>query len=135
MNILLVEDNIADILIMQEAIDELNSRHHLETANNGEAALKKVKDVSQNNSNDLFDLIFLDLNIPRPDGRLILKILKEDPKYFDIPVVILTTSNDWKDVKYAYENHANAFVTKPSEIEDFFNCIKNIVLYWEKMAH
>jgi CheY-like chemotaxis protein len=76
----------------------------------------------------------LDINIPRPDGRQILKILKEDPKYCTIPVVFLTTSNDLKDIKYAYENHVNAFVTKPSEIDDFFKYIKNIVRYWEKMA-
>jgi CheY-like chemotaxis protein len=134
MNILLVEDNIADIFIMQEAIDELNTGHHLETASNGEAALKKIRAISQKGNNNLFDLIFLDINIPRPDGRQILKILKEDPKYCTIPVVFLTTSNDLKDIKYAYENHVNAFVTKPSEIDDFFKYIKNIVRYWEKMA-
>ncbi len=134
MNLLLVEDNIADTFVVQEAIDELNSGHHLEIANNGETALEKIKGTPQKNSGNLFDLIILDLNIPRPDGRLILKFLKEDLKYHDIPVVILTTSNYWKDIKYAYENHANAFVTKPTEIEDFFKYIKNIVRYWEKLA-
>jgi len=134
MNILLVEDNIADIFIMQEAIDELNTGHHLEIANNGETALEKIKNTGQINRGNLFNLIILDINIPRPDGRLILKFLKEDLKYRDIPVVILTTSNDWNDIKYAYENQANTFVTKPTEIEDFFKYIKSIVSYWEKLA-
>lgn len=134
MHILLVEDNIADIFIMQEAVDELNSVHNLEIANNGETALEKIKNPPQKNIGNVFDLIILDLNIPRPDGRLILKFLKEDLKYQNIPVVILTTSNDWRDIKYAYENNANAFVTKPTEIEDFFKYIKNIIGYWEKLT-
>ncbi len=134
MNILLVEDNIADVFIMEEAVDEMHSGHYLEIANSGKTALEKIKNTSKNGSGITFDLILLDLNIPRPDGRLILKFLKEDLKYLDIPVVILTTSNDWKDIKYAYENHANAYVTKPIEIEDFFKYIQNIIRYWEKVT-
>ena len=133
MNILLVEDNLADLFIIQEAIDELDLAYHLETATNGEMALKKIKDISQRDSIGLFDLILLDLNIPSPDGRRVLKFLKADSSYADVPVVILTTSSDLKDINYAYQNHANAFVTKPYDIENFSEYIKNMLLYWEKL--
>ncbi|ASV28977.1 response regulator [Maribacter cobaltidurans] len=134
MNILLVEDNLADLFIIQEAIDELNVAYRLETATNGEMALKKIREISQRNNVGLFDLILLDLNIPNPDGRLILKFLKSDLRFSNIPVVILTTSSDLKDIKYAYQNHANAFVTKPYDIENFSEYIKNISLYFRKLT-
>lgn len=134
MKILLVEDNLADLFIIQEAIDEFDVAYRLETATNGETALKKIKDISQRDNFGLFDLILLDLNIPNPDGRLVLKFLKSDSRYFNIPVVILTTSSDLKDINYAYQNHANAFVTKPYDIENFSDYIKNILLFFRKLV-
>ena len=134
MNILLVEDNLADLFIIQEAIDEFDVAYRLETATNSETALKKIKDISQRDNFGLFDLILLDLNIPNPDGRLVLKFLKSDSRYFNIPVVILTTSSDLKDINYAYQNHANAFVTKPYDIENFSDYIKSILLYFRKLT-
>ncbi|MEC3966220.1 response regulator [Flagellimonas halotolerans] len=130
MRVLLVEDNIADIIIVQEAFEELGSGYQLDFVKEGSSVLDRVKDSVGTKTSKRYELILLDINIPAPNGREILKQLKGDSIHASIPVVILTTSNDERDIDFAYRHQVNAFVTKPSEIDDFLETIKKVVHFW-----
>ncbi|MBO6532174.1 MAG: response regulator [Muricauda sp.] len=134
MRILLVEDNIADIIIVQEAFEELGNSYRLDYVKEGAKVMDKVKESFSKTGVPPYALIFLDINIPSPNGREILCELKRNRQYADIPVVILTTSSDSRDIEFAYRYQVNAFVTKPTEIDEFLESIKGIVRFWEKVG-
>lgn len=127
-----MEDNIADIIIVQEAFEELGNTYQLDYVKEGVKVLDKVKDSFVSKGMPPYELIFLDINIPSPNGREILCQLKGHDQYAEIPVVILTTSSDSRDIEFAYRHHVNAFVTKPPEIDEFLETIKGVVRFWEK---
>lgn len=124
-NVLLVEDDPGDVLMTREAFDEyLHNR--LDVVNDGAAALAYLRGEDPYTGAPRPDLILLDLNLPRRDGREVLAEVKADPDLRHIPVIVLTTSQAEEDVLRSYQLHANAYVTKPVDFEGFIEAIKQI---------
>jgi len=124
-NVLLVEDDPGDVLMTREAFDEyLHNR--LDVVSDGEQALAFLRREDGYADAPRPDLILLDLNLPRRDGREVLQEVKRDPALRAIPVIVLTTSQAEEDVLRSYQLHANAYVTKPVDFESFIEAIKQI---------
>ena len=124
-NVLLVEDDPGDVLMTREAFDEyLHNR--LDVVTDGAAALSYLRREAPYADAPRPDLILLDLNLPRRDGREVLQEVKDDPDLRHIPVIVLTTSQAEEDVLRSYQLHANAYVTKPVDFEGFIEAIKQI---------
>jgi CheY-like chemotaxis protein len=125
-DLLLVEDDPGDVLMTREALKEAKVVHHLHVVDNGEAAISFLRQEAPYEGAPRPDLIFLDLNLPRLDGREVLAIVKGDESLRRIPLVILTTSNSEDDVVRSYDLHANAYVTKPVDFESFLRAIQQV---------
>jgi CheY-like chemotaxis protein len=124
-NVLLVEDDPGDVLMTREAFDEyLHNR--LDVVTDGAAALTYLRNEEPYRDAPRPDLILLDLNLPRRDGREVLEEVKADPGLAHIPVIVLTTSQAEEDVLRSYQLHANAYVTKPVDFDGFIEAIKQI---------
>jgi two-component system, chemotaxis family, response regulator Rcp1 len=128
--ILLVEDSPGDVDLTIEALHEAKVRNHLNVVTNGEAALAFLKRAGEYRDAPRPDLVLLDLNLPRRDGREVLKEMKADPSLAIIPVVILTTSRDEADILRAYQLHANCYITKPVRLQEFLDVVKAIDSFW-----
>jgi two-component system, chemotaxis family, response regulator Rcp1 len=127
--ILLVEDNPSDVMLTQIAMKECKIANHLQVASDGEEALRILR--GQDGANSLRpDLILLDLNLPRMDGRELLSELKKDESLCAIPVVVLTTSDAERDVLQSYQLHANAYITKPIDMDQFVRVVRAIDEFW-----
>jgi two-component system, chemotaxis family, response regulator Rcp1 len=124
-NILLVEDNRGDIRLTEEALIDSKVKNNLEVAMNGEEALRKLRQEGYRP-----DVIFLDLNMPRVSGREVLIEIKSDPGLKEIPVVILTTSQNEEDVLQSYENYCNCYISKPLDFDQFFKLVQSIDDFW-----
>ena len=124
-NILLVEDSLADIRLTQEAMKEAKIHNTLHVVRDGEAAMEFLHAGSPRP-----DLILLDLNLPKKDGREVLQEIKADPALALIPVVILTTSNADKDVIQSYRLHANCYIQKPVDLDRFLEIVQSIQSFW-----
>jgi two-component system, chemotaxis family, response regulator Rcp1 len=124
--ILLVEDNPGDVRLTIEALRDSKVRNNLQVAVDGVAALEQLRrqDVPRP------DLILLDLNLPKKDGREVLAEIKADPALKTIPVVILTTSRAEQDVLRSYELQANCYISKPVDLEQFITVVKSIEDFW-----
>lgn len=128
--ILLVEDNPADVRLTREALKEGKVRNNLSVVADGEAALAFLRRQGQYAAAPRPDLILLDLNLPRKDGREVLAEVKQDPALRQIPVVILTTSAADTDIARSYDLHANCYVTKPVQLDEFLSVVKSIDDFW-----
>jgi CheY-like chemotaxis protein len=124
-NVLLVEDDPGDVLMTREAFDE-HLHNRLDVVTDGSAALSYLRREGPYGDMPRPDLILLDLNLPRRDGREVLQEVKADPDLQHIPVIVLTTSRAEEDVLRSYQLHANAYVTKPVDFEGFIEAIKQI---------
>ena len=124
--ILLVEDDPGDVLMTREALEESKLLHHLEVIDNGESAVQYLKREGPYEDAPRPDLIILDLNLPRLDGREVLQYVKTDPNLRQIPCVVLTTSDAEEDVMRSYDLHANAYVTKPVDFDAFTKVVRQI---------
>jgi CheY-like chemotaxis protein len=120
--VLLVEDDEADALLVEEALSAKGTVRSIARATDGVAALEHLRSPDTR----VPDLIVLDLNMPRMNGRELLAVLKDDPELCLIPVVVLTTSATPDDVTAAYRQHANAYVTKPVNLDDFLQAVQGI---------
>jgi chemotaxis family two-component system response regulator Rcp1 len=129
-NILLIEDNPADIRLVKEAFKESEINTELSVVNDGIEAMNFLKHDKNYEGSLLPDLILLDLNLPRKDGREVLKEIKEDDELKHIPVVILTTSSIEEDIYETYANHANSYIVKPANVVLFIETMKNLEDYW-----
>jgi two-component system, chemotaxis family, response regulator Rcp1 len=129
-NILLVEDNEPDVVLTQEAFKEAKISNSIYVVEDGVEALEFVRRQGKYTEAPRPDLILLDLNLPKKDGRAVLQEIKSDPVLASIPVVILTTSNDEKDVVRAYTSHANCYIVKPVDFLQFMNVIRTIEGFW-----
>ena len=128
--ILLVEDNPADVRLIMEALGNSKMKSHLNVARDGVEALALLRGVPPRQKHAHVDLILLDLNLPRKNGREVLVELKCDPKLQHIPVVVLTTSAAEEDIRKAYAAHANCYVTKPVGLEPFMRVMQSIEDFW-----
>ncbi|MDG6104747.1 response regulator [Dactylosporangium aurantiacum] len=124
--VLLVEDDPGDVLMTQEAFEEHKVRNKLNVVQDGEEALAYLRREGPHADAARPDLILLDLNLPRVDGRQVLQAIKEDPELRRIPVVVLTTSQADEDILRSYSLHANAYVTKPVDFDSFIAVVRQI---------
>lgn len=128
--ILLVEDNQGDVRLTKEALKEGKVKNNLQVAYDGVEALEYLQQKGEHQDRVKPDLILLDLNLPRMDGRELLGKIKEDPDLRRIPVVILTTSKAEEDIVRSYDLHANCYITKPVDLEKFIVVVKSIEDFW-----
>jgi len=129
-DILLVEDSPADVLITREAFAEFRLTNILHVVEDGVEALAFLSQDGKYASVPRPDLILLDLNLPRKNGREVLAEIKADPRFKTIPVVVLTTSHSEQDVLQAYDQHANCYIVKPVGFENFVEAMKSIRQFW-----
>jgi two-component system, chemotaxis family, response regulator Rcp1 len=126
--ILLVEDNPGDVRLIKEVFKDAKIYNNMQVAYDGEAAMKILR---RDDGNTIFpDLILLDLNLPKKDGREVLREIKGDDCLKCIPVVILTTSNAEEDLIETYKMNANCYITKPVDLDQFINVVKSIENFW-----
>lgn len=128
--ILLVEDNPADIELTIEALKEGKVANRLHIAEDGIEALAYLRREGKFTGAVRPDLILLDLNLPRKDGREVLEAIKSDPEYNTIPVVVLTTSDAEQDIVRTYQLHANCYITKPVDLSQLIRVVKAIDDFW-----
>ncbi len=128
--ILLIEDNPGDILLTKEAFRNTHFKHNLRIARDGNEALEILSRQGEFNDFPLPDLILLDLSLPKIDGREVLEKIKKDTNLKDIPVIILSGSAAESDMTSSYDLHANSYVVKPDNFDDFKEIITSIENYW-----
>ena len=128
--ILLVEDNPGDVRLTKEALKEGKVYSNLHWAKDGVEALEFLKREGKHAKAPRPDIILLDLNLPKKDGREVLAVIKKDSVLKHIPVVVLTTSEAEEDVLKSYELHANCYVTKPVDLEKFIHVVQSIDRFW-----
>jgi chemotaxis family two-component system response regulator Rcp1 len=128
--ILLVEDDPGDVLLTVEAFKDAKVLNHVSVAEDGVEAMAFLRRQGRYAQMPLPDLILLDLNMPRKDGREVLAEIKDDPVLKRIPVVILTTSQDERDILQAYNTHANSYITKPVDLKQFLAVVESIENFW-----
>ncbi|MEU0133001.1 response regulator [Streptomyces sp. NPDC006296] len=124
--VLLVEDDPGDELMTREAFEDNKIRNTLHVVRDGQEALDFLYREGEHTEAPRPDLVLLDLNLPRYDGRQVLERIKTDPDLASIPVVVLTTSSAEEDILRSYKLHANAYVTKPVDLEQFIGAVRQI---------
>lgn len=132
--ILLVEDNSADARLVMEVFKDFKIKNKIYHTKDGVEAIDFLYKNENYKDAPKPDIILLDLNLPKKDGREVLKEIKKDHDLKSIPVVILTTSNSEDDVMKTYSNHANCYITKPVDFEPFVNVLESIEKFWLKMV-
>jgi chemotaxis family two-component system response regulator Rcp1 len=128
--ILLVEDNPGDVRLTQEALKESKVTNNLSVAEDGVEALAFLKQEGKYADAPRPDLLLLDLNLPKKDGRELLEEIKADEHLRRIPVVVLTTSKAEEDILRMYDQHANCYITKPIDFDQFIDVVKSIEDFW-----
>jgi two-component system response regulator len=128
--IFLVEDNPDDVRLTREAFKDAKVRNNMNVANDGVEALAYLRREGKYAGTQIPDLIILDLNLPKKDGREVLNDIKADEKLRTIPLVVMTTSMEEKDVLAAYGLHANAYVVKPIDFSQLVAVVKSIEHFW-----
>jgi len=128
--ILLVEDNPGDVRLTREALKEGEAYSNLHTVKDGVEAMEFLRKKGKYKDVPRPDIILLDLNLPKKDGREVLEEIKTDDDLKRIPVVVLTTSKAEEDVLRTYNLHANCYVTKPVDLEKFMVVVKTIDVFW-----
>lgn len=129
-NILLIEDNPGDVRLTQEAFKEGKLAVNLDVVMDGAEAINFLRRLGNHTNATTPDLILLDLNLPKRDGREVLEEIKADEHLKRIPVVVLTTSNAEQDILKTYTLHANCYINKPVDFEKFFDVIQKIEDFW-----
>jgi CheY-like chemotaxis protein len=124
--ILLVEDNPGDVRLIRESLKENKFFAELTVCMDGQEAMNHLNDTR----NIIPDIILLDLNLPKKDGRQVLLEVKSDERLKTIPVVVLTSSSAEEDVMKSYQNYANCFISKPVDLDNFIKVIKSIENFW-----
>jgi CheY-like chemotaxis protein len=127
-HILLVEDNPGDVRLTMEALKESPFPSNLDVVSDGVEALEYLRAMPPP------DLILLDLNLPRRNGREVLVEIKADPVLRRIPVMVLSTSRSELDVQFSYDHHANCYIQKPMELDRFFDVVRSIEQFWCSIA-
>ena len=128
--ILLVEDNVGDVRLTREALRDGKARSNLSVVSDGVEALAFLRREGDHHDAPRPELILLDLNLPRKDGRQVLAEIKSDPTLKMIPVVILTTSAAEEDVLRSYDLHANAYIKKPVDFDQFLRVVQAVEEFW-----
>jgi CheY-like chemotaxis protein len=128
--ILLVEDSPADVELTRQALADAKVANHVHVVEDGEVAMSFLRREGRYADAPVPDLILLDLNLPRKDGREVLAEIKADPRLKTIPVVVLTTSAADEDILAAYAHHVNSYIRKPVRLSEFVKVVDSIDDYW-----
>lgn len=128
--ILLVEDNEGDMILTMEALEGLKHQHIISRVKDGEQAIHYLKKEGVFEQAVLPDLILLDINLPRLDGKEVLTFIKQSISFKKIPVIILSTSNSERDIEECYQQGANCYVVKPSDLDGYVQVIHAIESFW-----
>ena len=128
--ILLVEDNPADVRLTQEALKNGKVQHELYVVTDGVEAMEFLRREGAYPDVPRPDIILLDLNMPRKDGREVLADIRANPELTGIPVIILTSSQSEADIFNTYDQHANGYIVKPVDLEQFFTILKGLKQFW-----
>jgi len=129
-HVLLVEDNEGDILLTREALEEGKLVNQISIARDGKEAIDFLEKKAPFQASMPPDLILLDVNLPKKNGHEVLHFIKTAEAYRHIPVIMLTTSSSFKDINNSYLNHANCYITKPVEVEEFFRVVLQLENFW-----
>ncbi|HLF46079.1 MAG TPA: response regulator [Chitinophagaceae bacterium] len=129
-HILLVEDNEGDIVLAKEALQDARIINQVSVSRDGDEALDFLFSKINDRNKETPDLVLLDINMPRVNGFEVLTAMKNDERLKSIPVVMLTTSSSEKDIKFAYEHHANCYITKPVDMEKFIEVVQKVEDFW-----
>lgn len=129
-DILIIEDNPGDVRLMREALRELQPAVAVHSAGDGEEALAFLRQQGAHSQAPRPRLVFLDFNLPKYDSRSLLRQMKEDKALRPIPVAILTSSDADRDIRDAYELHANCYLRKPVDLDSFFFTIRSTAQFW-----
>jgi two-component system, chemotaxis family, response regulator Rcp1 len=132
--ILLVEDNPGDVRLTREAFKDCRIPVRIEVVMDGDAAIRYLMRETPYEASERPDLILLDLNIPKRDGREVLEAIKSDDGLRSIPVVVLTTSTAEQDIMRTYDLHVNAYINKPVDFDKFFDIVQKIEQFWLQTA-
>lgn len=134
LEILLVEDDEGDVVLATEALESSSVSNNVHVTRNGEEALRFLRRTDEFTTAPRPDLVLLDLNLPRVDGRQVLAHVKGDQLLRRIPVVVLTTSSSVEDIAGSYDLHANAFVTKPTDVTRFLHVVQRVAEFFGAIA-
>ena len=129
-NILLIEDNEGDVELTKRALRDQKDIFHVSVANDGLEGLNYLRQENEASDKPRPDLIFLDLNMPRMDGKAFLETVKGDINLKLIPVIMLTSSESENDIRECYDRHANSYIVKPFDTHEFADVIKKTVSFW-----
>lgn len=133
--ILLVEDNEGDVVLTLEAFESVRLANAIQVVNDGEEAIQYLNKTGRFSDAVEPDMILLDINLPKIDGKEVLHYIKTHDKFKVIPVVILTSSSSERDVQAMYAEHANCYITKPVDFSKFIQVIKSIESFWINIVH
>ena len=133
-DILLVEDNPADVYLIRECLTDRGIIPHLHVVSDGDEALKFLEKKQPFEDKPSPKLVILDLNLPKMSGFQVLGFIKSDKRFKTIPVIILSTSNSISDISQSYSLHANCYVAKPKDLEDFSRVVSSIEDFWIETA-
>jgi two-component system, chemotaxis family, response regulator Rcp1 len=128
--VLLVEDSPDDACLTIEALKDGKVRNHVSHVEDGEEAMAFLRQKGCHEAAPRPDLIFLDLNLPKKSGREVLEEIKQDPELRRIPVIIMTTVDDRDEIREAYNRHANCYVNKPVDLDEFIGVVRSIENFW-----
>ena len=129
-HILLVEDNEGDIFLITEALEEGKIVNKISVSKDGKEAIDFLEKKGKYKNEEMPDLILLDVNLPKKNGHEVLEYIKTSENLKQIPVIMLTTSSSDKDVLLSYKNHANCFITKPLDVNNFLTIVSSIESFW-----
>ena len=129
-HILLVEDNEGDIFLVTEALEEGKIVNKISVTKDGKEAIDFLEKKGKYQNAERPDLILLDINLPKKNGFEVLEHIKSQKNLKQIPVIMLTTSSSEKDISMSYKNHANCFITKPVDVENFLKVVYSIENFW-----
>lgn len=133
-HVLLIEDNEGDILMIQEAFEERNIIEKISVVTDGKTALEFLFQTGEYKNVEKPDIILLDINLPIKNGHEVLMAIKKNALTCKIPVIVLTTSSSQNDIDLSYEHQANSYVTKPIEVDAFYEAIHKIEDFWIQLA-
>lgn len=133
-DILLVEDNLADIRLTQEVFKDARIRNTINIVTDGEDAMKYLKKKGKFSGAKAPDIVLLDLNLPKKGGKEVLAEIKSDEVLKIIPVIILTTSSDERDILSSYYSYANCYITKPIDLSQFVKVVQAVEEFWLSMV-
>jgi len=133
-NILLVEDNEGDIVLTLEALKDAKAGNSVMVVRDGEEAMQYLLRQGQYKNAETPDIILLDINLPKMNGKEVLEQIKKNESLRIIPVIMLTTSNSENDIRECYLNHANCYITKSSDFQEFMEIVDMIVNFWLRIV-